>query len=141
MTIVEEHEELAPQYVIRLCQLLEALVGRVTFGERLSTLVAGGCENVTLAAGQTKLYEYRGGFASVAVVNPNNFPVYIGLSRNDAVSGSELVSIPGASWIVLPLKAAALGVGAGANGGPIHVLPFETAQPFAAGSLGAAWAD
>lgn len=139
MSHEHEHTEepLAPEFTIRLVQLVEELVGRATFGERVSTIVDD-CR-MTLQAGVPALME-SGRFASVAVVNPNNFPVYIGRSKNDAQAGNELVSIPGASWIVLPLRARQLGVSAG-TAGSVHVITFATTQPFAAGSLGASWAD
>lgn len=123
---------------LRIVELLELLVGQATYGERISTLINP--QLVTFAANQPKVYEPGGVFASVTVVNPNNFPVYLGYGAADAAPGREIASIPAASWITLPYRGRQLGVGGGNQAGSVHVLAFEIAQPFAAGGLGASWA-
>lgn len=123
---------------IRLGDLLELIYGRATFGERLSVLVDS--KLVEYTAGEPTLYEYGGGFASFAVVNPSADPVYIGTSTRDAApGGGALVSIPSGAFAVLPYRGRRLGVGGGANAGSVYVLAFAIAQPFAAGQLGATW--
>ena len=134
----EAPRTIADEYGIRLCHLLELLAGRATLDERMSTLID--YRTIGIVANQPVAFEPGGQFASFAVVNPNNFPVYIGLGESDGVAGKETVSIPAAAWIVLPAKGRRISVGGGNNAGQVHVLAFLTAQQFGAGALGASWA-
>jgi hypothetical protein len=114
--------------------LLRELVGIASFGERFSTLDSP--EVVELEAGEPTAWDYGGLFASLAIVNPNAFTVYVGYGARDGVAGRELVAVPGGGWIVLPFRGRRLSLGAGANAGQVYLLPLKQAQPFAAGTTG-----
>lgn len=116
--------------------LLEELVALAGFGTRYSTLDAPAV--IPLVANQPAHFQHRTTFASVAVINPNAFTLYLGLggSQGGGQSGGEFMVVAPNGWVVLPLRADQLTIGAGANAGLCYVLPFKTAQPFAAGTNG-----
>lgn len=116
-------------------ELLAELADVATFTRRYSSLDTP--DLVAIKAGSPTDWAYGGRFLSVAVVNPNAFTVYVGSGGSSGVAGLETVALPGNAWVVLPVRGRGLSLGAGANAGSVYVLPFKTAQPFAAGNLGA----
>ena len=68
---------------------------------------------------------------SIGLLNPSNYPVYLGIGGVSTASNSRAISCPPLSVLVLPLRVYDLELGCptlGANALPLYVFRYSTVQ-------------